>query len=176
VLDATNERAGRTARRGRAASLIARQSVSPWWCGCPWSFGSARDPGATCQQPGCPSLPQQVERVRSFRQLLASARRTFVGNGASKVEKLVKKAFRFGRAMASALLLRAGDRRPAARSCRHTTSSPVLYLTPGPRGTAFSGPSPRTAALAGDAYGCGVYAVAHNRCSGVGHDHVAGGA
>ena len=40
-------------------------------------------PSAGCQQPGCPRFPQQLEPVRIFRHLFASARRTFVGNGAS---------------------------------------------------------------------------------------------
>ena len=40
-------------------------------------------PSAGCQQPGCPRFPQQLDPVRTFRQLFASARRTFVGNGAS---------------------------------------------------------------------------------------------
>jgi hypothetical protein len=43
--------------------------------------------------------------VRTFLQLFASARRTFVGNGASYVLKLAKKAFPLDRAIVIAILL-----------------------------------------------------------------------
>jgi hypothetical protein len=67
--------------------------------------GTSRGPSAGCQQPGWPWFPQQPDRVRTFLQLFASARRTFVGNGASYVLKLAKKAFPLDRAIVIAILL-----------------------------------------------------------------------
>ncbi len=52
-------------------------------------YSPARGASATCQQPGSPSFPQQVLRVRTFRQLFRSASRSFVANGASYSRQFV---------------------------------------------------------------------------------------
>jgi hypothetical protein len=66
--------------------------------------------------------------VRTFLQLLASARRTLVGNDASELLKLAKKAFPLDRTMVLAILLRPADPAPViaqALGFHDTTTSRV---------------------------------------------------
>ncbi|MBK9611137.1 hypothetical protein [Candidatus Amarobacter glycogenicus] len=65
-----------------------------------------------CQHPGSPSLPQQLLRVRAFRQLLRSSIRSFVPNEASYSRQLETALPRLGRR----LLMRAPPSRGRAAS------------------------------------------------------------
>jgi hypothetical protein len=71
--------------------------------------------------------------VRTFLQLLASARRTFVGNGASKALKLAKKAFPLDRAIVIAIL-RPVDPAPVVAQALgfHDTTTSRVPPTPAP--------------------------------------------